>query len=202
MRRTLIISVLALLPSQTAAQTVPVPAFEAVQLRGGGEVIVRHGPVQRVTVLEGSTSISRLEVEGPSNQRRGENTFQDDGRRLVISACERRCPQNYKLRVEIVTPKLAGLAINGGGRITSAGRFPQQEAIGLAVRGGGLLDARSLPASSVGAAISGGGVINTSAVRALGASVAGGGAVRYWGNPTTTVNIAGGGTVTRADGKR
>ncbi len=191
MLRVLALAALGLLPSQaTAAETVPVPAFQAVQLRGGGEVVVRHGPEQRVTLIEGTSAVTRLEVEGRNN------------RQLVISACENRCPRNYKLRVEIVTPSLAGLAIEGGGRIGTQGGFPQQQALGLAISGGGVLDARNVRAASVTTAINGGGLINANAVQNLTAAINGGGSVRYWGDPRTTVHINGGGAVTRADGGR
>ncbi len=171
-----------------AAEPVPVGAFQSVQLRGGGEVVVRHGPVQRVTITEGSRAVTRFEVASRD-------------RKLTISACEERCPRNYKLRVEIVTPALAGLSIEGGGRLSAAGGFPQQRSLGLAILGGGEIDARSVRAANVGASISGGGVINTHAVGQLGANINGGGAVRYWGDPRTAVNINGGGSVTRGTGR-
>ncbi len=199
MRHAFALFALAVLPSHAQAQPVPLPAFQSLQLRGGGEVIVRHGPVQRVTLFEGSTAVTRLQVDHP-DARAGNTNVRDSGGRLVISACETRCPRNYKLRVEIVTPNLAGMAIDGGGRIAAQGAFPRQDALGLAVRGGGLIDARPLQAKAVGASVAGGGVINTHPVDSLGASVKGGGAIRYWGNPVLASSVSGGGAVTRAGG--
>jgi hypothetical protein len=69
------------------------------------------------------------------------------------------------------------------------------------VSGGGVIDARQLPAASVGAAIRGGGLINTHAVQSLGASINGGGAIRYWGNPSVGSQVNGGGAITRGEGR-
>lgn len=171
-----------------AAETVPLPAFVSLQLRGGGEVVIRHGASQRVTLVSGNSRVTRLRVEP-----------QNDGR-LRIDACDDRCPDDYRLRIEIVTPRLAGIAIAGGGSVRVEGGFPDQDDLGLAVRGGGDLDARALRSASVGASVSGGGSISTHPLRSLGASVAGGGRVRYWGNPRVGTSVRGGGALTRADG--
>jgi hypothetical protein len=45
-----------------AAETVPVPAFRSVELRGGGDIVVRRGPAQ-VTLLQGSTQFTRFWVD-------------------------------------------------------------------------------------------------------------------------------------------
>jgi hypothetical protein len=183
-----IIAITAAATPAASAEIVAVPAFQSVQLRGGGEVVVRHGPAQRVSLVQGSSGVSRFTVE------------ERDGGRLVIDACQNRCPRNYKLRVEIVTPTLAGLAINGGGRMTAIGAFPQQRSLALAIRGGGVIDARPVRAGAVSTAINGGGLISTHAVQTLAAAINGGGSVRYWGDPRKTVNINGGGAVAPADG--
>jgi hypothetical protein len=202
MRHPFILALLVGLPAAAAfAQPVPLPAFDSVQLRGGGEVVVRHGPVQRVTFLEGSAAVTRVEVKAAQEHRSGKTSFRSSGKNLMISACERRCPPDYKLKIEIVTPKLAALAVDGGGSIRTSGAFPQQGAIGLAVSGGGVIDARQLPAASVGAAIRGGGLINTHAVQSLGASINGGGAIRYWGDPSVGSQVNGGGAITRGEGR-
>lgn len=174
-------------PQPVTAQTVvPLPAFDQIELRGGGEVVVRHGPVQRVTLVEGSPEISRIEVV----RRRGEDE------RLLISPCERRCPRRYRLRVEIVTPRLDAVSITGGGSIT-AQPFPAQRSVAAAVHGGGSLDLRAVPARSVAASVSGGGSLLVRPQASLAASINGGGHIRYWGNPQRTVSINGGGSITR-----
>lgn len=188
---------LAAAPQQASAQTVvPVPEFRSVELNGGGKVILRHGPVQRVTLIRGSTEITRVRVEGGERRRIGKDSYVSNADQLVIDACKRSC-SGYDLVVEVVTPSIEAIAINGGGRIAAEGRFPRQANVGMAVNGGGLIDARALPVSNVGAAVSGGGLIQTRAESTLGAAIQGGGAIRYWGDPTIGTSIDGGGTVTR-----
>lgn len=171
---------LAILPA--AAQTpVSVPRFDSIELRGGGEVILRHGPQQRVTVLRDDARLAAFNVER--------------GGKLVIRACRTSCRQQH-LRVEIVTPQLDGVAITGGGSIGAANRFPLVGNFAAAIHGGGTIDARGIPASNVAAAIHGGGRIRTAPQRHLTAAIHGGGAITYTGNPHKIVGVHGGGTVT------
>src|SRR3954452_6512125 len=86
-----------------AAEVVPVSAFRSVQLRGGGEVTLRPGPVQRVTIVEGSAQITHFRVDR-------------DGQ-LRIDVCDGNCPRQYRLRVEIQSPQAPDVAIAGGGLI-------------------------------------------------------------------------------------
>ena len=174
-----------------APTVISLPAFRSVQLNGGGHVTLRHGPQQRVTLVSGSTDISGIEVR---------NGHYDGGTKdqLVIDACRRSCNGRYDLRVEIVTPNIEAVAINGGGRIETSGAFPRKDNLGVAVAGGGTIDVRSLPAKNVGAAIRGGGRIYVAAQESLGAAINGGGAIFYAGNPKIETAINGGGTDTRA----
>ncbi len=167
----------------SAEVVVPLAKFRSVELNGGGRVHLRHGPVQRVTFLKGDPRVTRLTVEDEGNQDR-----------LVIDTCRRSC-DDYRLELEIVSPNISGVAINGGGLIDARGGFPAQSAIGVAVKGGGQIDARGLPARNVGAAVTGGGKIFTRASGSLSAAVRGGGNITYWGNPSVTTAIAGGGVV-------
>src|SRR5215218_8149694 len=76
------------LPVQVhAAENVPVASFHSVQLVGGGDVDIVPGPVQRVTLLGGSTAYTRFSVER--------------GGKLRIDACNSRCPRNYPLHIRI-----------------------------------------------------------------------------------------------------
>ena len=168
-----------------ATEVVPVPGFRSVELRGGGTVNVVPGPVQRVTIVEGSSQFTGMRVE-----RDGE---------LKIDTCNERCPPVYRLRVEIQSPRVPDLAIRGGGVIGTAGGFRAQSQLSVAVNGGGKIDARSLDAVNVSAAVNGGGEILVRPRASLSAAVNGGGHVRYFGNPTTSVAIRGGGAVSRAD---
>ncbi|HYJ29873.1 MAG TPA: DUF2807 domain-containing protein [Allosphingosinicella sp.] len=166
-----------------SAQTpVRVGAFDSLELRGGGEVIVRFGRVQSVTITGGDPNLASIMVDSEGD--------------LVIRPCRTSC-RNQRLRVEVVTPRLDAIAIDGGGQVRTEAGFAPRGTVALAINGGGSLDARTMPADTVAAAITGGGRIRTAPVRTLAAAVHGGGAITYTGNPRTTVSINGGGTVTR-----
>ena len=168
-----------------AAETIPVPRFDSFQLRGGGTVVVRPGPVQRVTILNGSSQFTTMRV--------------NEQGQLRINACNDRCPQRYDLRIEIVSPTAPDSAIYGGGSVQLLPGFRPQSHYSAAIHGGGRIDARALSASDVAAAISGGGSIMTGRSNSLSAAINGGGDVTYAGDPATSVAINGGGRVRRAD---
>ena len=167
-----------------AAEHVHVPGFRSVELRGGGDVTLRSGPVQRVTIVEGSSQVTRIYV------------VRD--RKLRIDVCDNRCPRNYRLRVDIQSPGVPDVAIAGGGKIQASGGFPSQRQVAVAVDGGGNIDLRSIDATHVTAAVNGGGHITVRPRSRLTAAVNGGGAIRYWGDPQVTMVVHGGGTVRRA----
>lgn len=178
----LLFSAAAVLPlAAAAAEPVPVAAFRTIELVGGGTVTVRPGPVQQVNLIEGDRRISAFAV--------------DDGA-LTIRACRTSC-RDYRLRVEIVTPRIEGVAIRGGGRVDLASGFRPQPRLALAIAGGGRIDADRLPAEAVAAAVRGGGSIETAARSTLAASVNGGGLIRYRGDPEVSSAVRGGGRVMR-----
>lgn len=164
-----------------AAEQVPVSPFRSVELRGGGDVTLRPGPTQQVTIVEGSSQVSRIYVA-----RHGE---------LRIEACDNRCPRHYRLRVEIQSPSVPDVAIAGGGAIRALGGFRPQGEVAVAVDGGGAIDLRSIDAGHVTAAVNGGGVISVRPRSQLTAAVNGGGDIRYWGDPQVTMAVQGGGSV-------
>lgn len=167
-----------------AAETVPVPAFRSVELRGGGSVLLRPAAQQRVTLLEGSTQFTRLTVD-----RHG---------KLRISICEGRCPRQYRLRVLVEGPQVPDVGITGGGSIAASNGFAAQRSLSAGINGGGSIDLRNVAATSISAAVNGGGSISVRPQARLNAAVNGGGAVRYWGDPQVTMAVHGGGTVSRA----
>ena len=168
-----------------AARTpVAVPAFDSISLEAGGRVTVRHGAQQSVTLIRGDLDTTRFSVDR-------------DGK-LEILACVRRCP-DYRLEIEIVTPDLDGVGVEGGGEIRAEGAFPAREVLALGVSGGGEIDMLAIEADTVAAGIRGGGTILAHARERLTAGVDGGGAIRYRGNPTVTSGINGGGAVTRIE---
>jgi len=179
----LVLAALTAAAPAAAAETVPVAPFKAVELRDGGQVVVRAGAAQRVTIVEGSSRYTRFSVR--------------DGK-LLIENCPAHCAREYKLRVEIVTPSIAALAVSDGGSVRTEGAFPVQNAVAAAVREGGIVDARSLPATTVAAAVMSGGRVLVTARTNLVASVNSGGHIMYWGDPSSvTKAIHDGGAVSR-----
>ena len=177
----LFVAALAASAPALSLENVPVPGFRSVQLRGGGEVTVRPGPVQRVTIVDGSSQFTSLRVE-----RNGQ---------LRIDACNYRCPPHYRLRIEIQSPRVLDLAVSGGGAIGAAGGFAATGHLSAAVNGGGSIDARAIDAVNVSAAVNGGGHISVRPRHTLSAAVNGGGEVRYFGNPHVSMAVRGGGAV-------
>jgi hypothetical protein len=166
-------------------ETVAAAHFDAVELQGGGHVVLKHGATQSVRLMKGSTAYTRIHPDP------------DNPNKLVIEACNSDCPHHYDLEVEIVTPAIGGVAISGGGSITSDGSFPSQHTISAAVHGGGAIDIKAIDAADATAAVECGGVILVRAKDGLTAAVNGGGRIKYWGNPRTTEAIDGGGSVSK-----
>jgi len=171
-----------------AGGTVQTGHFESVELNGGGHVVLRHGATERVTLLAGSTQYTRIRIE--------------DGDKLVIDACNSDCPNRYDLEIEIVTPDIRGVAIEGGGHIETAGGFPAQNAIAADIEGGGHIDLGKIDAKTANAAVHGGGHILIHADSTLNAAVEGGGSIRYTGNPQVMSAVNGGGSVRADDGSQ
>jgi hypothetical protein len=178
----LALTILAITPA-LASSDVDVPRFSSVSLSGGGHVVVRFGSQPRVQLINGSTDVTSFNVN-------------EDGQ-LKIKACSSACPAQYNLEVEITSPNPKALAVDGGGRIETDGMFPGCHKFDAAVSGGGTLDARSIHAETINAAVSGGGDIKVSPDKALNAAVNEGGSIRYWGNPQVKNAVSGGGTVER-----
>jgi len=168
-------------PPAFASELVPVPYFDAVALRGGGDVVIVPGPIERVTILEGSSRFTHIYVE--------------QQRSLKIDACDERCPPSYRLRVQIESPRVPALAVDGGGTVRIAPGFAPQGRLVAAVNGGGSIDARAVETETVTAAVNGGGDLLVRAASALTGAVRGGGDIRYWGNPVVTSAISGGGSI-------
>lgn len=167
----------------SAATIVPLAPFKSFGLSGGGEVVLKHGNTQSVTLIAGSTEFTNFRVRGDS---------------LEIEACNRHCPNHYDLKIEIVMPVVDGVAIQGGGSITAEGSFPAASRLDAAVSGGGDINVRAIPVTSVNAAVQGGGDIATLATRDLNAAVSGGGQITYWGNPEVSQAVNGGGSIDHA----
>ena len=162
-------------------QATPLPPFTSVELNSV-KAVLQYGSPQRVTLLKGSEDISLI-------------TVTDE--RLVIDKCRNKCPRGYELQVEIVTPLINAIAIANGGLIQSRGDFPLQPAMSLAVSHGGTVDARTISANNITAAVNQGGRILANPQMTLAATVSNGGVITYWGNAQVTSSTEHGGVVTK-----
>lgn len=169
-----------------AAEPIALPHFDSVELNGGGEVTVVPGPVQRVTLLSGSTQFTSFRVV------RG-------GKLEIATRCNAACPQRYDLRIRVESPRVPDVAIKAGGAIVAGRGFAPQREIGAAISAGGTIDLRAVAADSVSAAINAGGDIYVRPRLSLSAAVNAGGDVHYWGNPSVSMAVRNGGTVRRDD---
>jgi hypothetical protein len=173
------------LPAQTHAQSVSVSPFRSVELRGGGDVEIVPGPVQRVILLNGSTAYTSFRVE-------------NDGK-LRIDACNSRCPRNYPLHIRVETPTVPSVAVAAGGTIVAARGFAPQAHVAAAVHAGGTIDLRAVDANEVSAAVDAGGDIYVRPRSTLSAAVNAGGDIHYSGNPRVSMAVANGGNVSRSN---
>lgn len=167
-----------------ASEVVPVGQFSSIQLRAGGDAMIVPGPVQRVTLLNGSTEFTSFRVR--------------NGGRLEISTeCNRRCPRNYNLRIQIESPHVPDVAVQAGGTIVARPGFAAQRKLSAAVSAGGTIDLRSVAAENVSAAVNAGGDIYVRPSATLQAAVNAGGDIHYVGHPRVSMAIANGGDVRR-----
>jgi|ERR1051326_4604168 hypothetical protein len=179
---TALAALLAAAPAATGT-LIPVGSFDSVALKDGGHVILRHGAVQRVILLQGSTQYTSIRID------------EDNARQLVIDSCRHQCPRDYRIEVEVVTPDIRGVSVSDGGSIESTGGFPQQGKIAAAVEDGGKIDIRSIAAGEASAAVNDGGKILLRAQNRLAAAINDGGEILYWGDPKITSAINDGGSV-------
>jgi Putative auto-transporter adhesin, head GIN domain len=184
MRTLRLLAVTALLTTSGAAQTaIPVERFESVALHNGGNVVVRHGPVQRVTIVTGDSRTTHISV---------------DRRQLVIEHRHvRGHSRDHRLEVEVITPQVTAVSVSNGGTLRTAGAFPAQAAIDAHVEQGGRIDIRSIPADAVFASVYSGGGIFTNARQALTAKITSGGSITYWGDARVQKTVRDGGAVRR-----
>lgn len=171
-------------PASLAAQTViPLGQFRSVELHDGGDVIVRHGPTQRVTILTGSLRSTGVRIM--------------DGQRLVIDNCRRECPPHDQLQIEVVTPAISAVSVSNGGTLQSLGTFPAQAVISAGVEQGGTIDIRSMAAAAVDASVHSGGRIFTNPLETLVGTITSGGGITYWGDVRVKQFVRDGGAVAR-----
>ena len=128
MRSLSLLAIAALLTTSATAETVlKLGQFRSIELSNGGSVVVRHGPVQRVAIVEGDAQRATITVEG---------------RNLVID--NRNCRSGERTHVEVVTPEIVAASVSNGGTLRTVGAFPLQGSMKAAVESGGTLDIRSI----------------------------------------------------------
>jgi hypothetical protein len=142
--------------------------FSAINAHGGAGVVLRHGSVQRVTVVKGDLSKADLHLTGKT---------------LDISPCKNWCWNTSDFKVEIVSPRIDAIEAHGGGAVKAEGDFPKQPMLSVEAHGGGAVDVRAIPADTVRARAHGGGAIKVKALSSIDAEANGGGAITYSGNP-------------------
>jgi hypothetical protein len=169
-----------------AAEAIPVPHFDSVEISDGGNLTIVPGRVQRVILVSGSREFTRFRM------RR-------DGQLEISTMCYGHCPRNYDLRVQIETPNVPDLAVSEGGTIIAQRGFAPQRHIAAAVSEGGTIDLRAVVVDDVSAAVNSGGEIYVRPRRTLAAAVNAGGDVHYSGNPQVTMAVHNGGDVRRDD---
>jgi hypothetical protein len=167
-----------------AAQPIPLPAFKSVELQAGGEVRIVPGPVQRVTLVEGSQEFTTFRM------RR-------DNQLVISTSCNDRCPRHYPLRIQIESPYVPDVAVDAGGRIVASPGFAPQRQVSAAVSAGGTIDLRAVDAYAVSAAVNAGGDIYVRPRASLSAAVNAGGDIHYSGNPAVSMAVQNGGEVRR-----
>ena len=194
MRKTLLLSAAAFALATVGAQadtTVAVGPFHSVSIEGMGHVTFVHGAQQRVVLKRGDTSNTKIYVK--------------DGD-LVFKSCpgngwfgwNSSCPSGYELEVEVTTPALSGVEIDGSGKFDTNGPFPQQPKLAIEINGSGNVDLSGMPANSSDVAIHGSGKVRTTAQDKLDVEIAGSGSVVYGGNPHISQTIMGSGEVKSA----
>lgn len=167
-----------------AATDLKLPPFSAIEARGGSQVILHRGPMQRVAVIKGDMNVASVTVVGD---------------KLVVQQCKNWCWHTGELVIEVTTPNaIQELTAHGGADILARGQFPRQPQLRATAHGGGDIDAKAIPVDAVVAEAHGGGDIHVQALSSLQAEAHGGGDIHYTGNPPKVqASTHGGGDVSR-----
>lgn len=171
-----------------ADTTVPVGHFNSVSIEGMGHVTFVHGAQQRVVLKQGDTGNTKVYVK--------------DGD-LVFKSCPGKgwfgwnnsCPMGYELEVEITTPSISAVEIDGSGKIGARGPFPQQAKLDVEINGSGNVDLMGIPSGSSSVEINGSGKVRLAPRDKLDVEIAGSGSVIYAGAPRISQSIMGSGEV-------
>ena len=161
-------------------QSNQVAAFNSIDVRDNGHVVLRSGAAHRVIFISGNREYTRVNVRNGT---------------LVIDKCHTDCPRGYVLHLDITAPAVTSLSLANGGWIRTTGSFAPQPAFTASVKHGGTIDLRAMTIDRVDASVEHGGRILTVPRGSLTASIFQGGAITYWGNPQVKQSIEHGGVV-------
>ena len=167
-----------------AQENIPVSGFRSVELKAGGDVSIVRGPVQRVTLLNGSREFTQFRMR-------------ESGTLEIATSCSSRCPHNYNLRIQIESPNVPDVAVQAGGTIKVQPGFAPQRDVSAAINAGGTIDLTAVPVQQASTAINAGGDIYVRPSGHLNVAINAGGDVHYAGDPQLATAIVNGGNVSR-----
>lgn len=144
------------------------PIFTGITVKSGTNVVLHHGPQQRVTIVKGNAAKANLRMSGST---------------LVISPCKGWCFQPETLQVEIVSPRIDDIRAYSGSDFKAVGTFPRQPALHIEAQSGSDIDSRAIPAEAINATVHSGADAYVNALDTLNAAVQSGGDLTYIGAP-------------------
>ena len=203
----------------TPTTTAPATGTTTGATGSGGTTAVRHvGPFTGVNLA--GANVVNIRVGGPrsvkvTGERRAVSLVTTTVRsgELVISSRE-RFTTHVPLHVDVVTPTLSSVSVDGSGRLTVDGvRGPhfvvdlggsgvvratgRTEDLRAELGGVGDVELGQLVAVHARAVVSGSGRLTINVARSLEASLSGAGSIVYRGNPTNVSSrVTGSGTIT------
>jgi hypothetical protein len=155
--------------------------FDKIAVHGGGKVLVEFGDRSRASLVEPETNTRQISVE--------------DGTLHV--RCRRPCSDRGAQTVRVTVPSLSSIAVNAGGSVKLGKGFARTDALAVQVLAGGSIDAASLQARVVTAAVTAGGSVTVLATEQLQSRISAGGQVNYYGDPRVDAKSFAGGSVRR-----
>ncbi len=186
----------------TVSETRITTSFTEVDMNGSAEVRVYWDSVSHV-VITGYQNLIPAYTSAVS------------GKRLILEFDPRYRVTRSNIRVDVYTPDLHKLSLNGSGNVRvhgdfhgdfsaeingsgnffiERGEFPKAY---YSVNGSGNIFAKDAVADTATARISGSGNIELTVKDYLSARISGSGDIDYWGNPMTDINVSGSGNVKR-----
>ena len=176
--------------------------FTEIRLSGSGQVDVRHGDADSVTVEAEDNILPLLE------------TRVRDGRLTLGTKPNVSINPTRPIRYHVTVKRLTAIGVSGSGRFVvegldtsrltadisgsgSATLSGRADALELTISGSGDYDASRLASKSATVTISGSGNATVNAAERVEANVSGSGSVRYLGNPSVDQQVSGSGSVRR-----